>query len=101
MAAVAGHATAGVAQEIKRPYVLVLVLLAAVTLVEVQIPGIGRAIGLAEIQQALLLMVSSVVKAVMVALYYMHLRYEPRILRFIPVGPLVFVALLIIVVSMH
>src|SRR3990172_447961 len=90
-----------VAQELKRPYVLVLVLLAVITLIEVQVPNLPAWIGVAESIVILLLVVSSVAKAVMVALYYMHLRYEPRVLKFLPVAPLVFVVLLAVVVVLH
>ena len=90
-----------VAQELKRPYVLVLVLLAVITLIEVQVPYLPAWIGVAESIVILLLVVSSVAKAVMVALYYMHLRYEPRVLKFLPVAPLVFVVLLAVVVVLH
>ncbi|HEV8595325.1 MAG TPA: cytochrome C oxidase subunit IV family protein [Thermoplasmata archaeon] len=87
-------------EEVKRPYVLVLVLLAVVTILEVQVPSLGSRFSIPESLQILLLMVSSVSKAVLVALYYMHLRYEARIMRLIPVGPLVFVALLVIAVTL-
>ena len=83
--------------ELKRPYVLVFALLGLVTILEVQVPGLGVRFGIAGSTQILLLMASSVAKASLVALYYMHLRYEPRILKLLPVGPLVFVMLLILV----
>ncbi len=95
-----GHGSGAVAAELKRPYVLVLVLLAVVTVLEVQVPSLGARFGIAEWLQVVLLVVSSVSKAVLVALYYMHLRYEVRILKLIPVGPLAFVVLLIFAVTM-
>jgi len=95
----AAHGTHRVAEELKRPYVLVLVLLALVTVAEVQVPSLGQTYGIPESMQILLLMASSIAKAALVALYYMHLRYESRILRLLPVGPLAFVALLVLAVT--
>ncbi|MBI4415371.1 MAG: cytochrome C oxidase subunit IV family protein [Euryarchaeota archaeon] len=95
------HGTERIAQELKRPYVLVLVLLAIVTVAEVQVPTLGRNLDFTTTLQASLLMTSSVVKASLVALYYMHLRYEPRLLSLLPVGPLVFVLLLVVTVMSH
>jgi len=90
-----------IAEELKRPYVLVLVLLAVVTVMEIQVPNLGPWFGISESVIILLLVVSSAAKASMVALYYMHLRYEPRVLKILPVGPLAFVVLLILVVIAH
>jgi caa(3)-type oxidase subunit IV len=89
------HGIDAVARELKRPYVPVLVFLAIVTLVEVQIPSLGAAVGIPQALQIVFLMGSAAIKAAMVALYYMHLRYEPRILGLLPAGPLAFVLLLI------
>ena len=90
-----------VAHALKKPYVAVLVFLAIVTVVEVQIPRLFASAGISSAWQIGVLMVTAVIKAAMVALYYMHLRYEPRVLRLLPVGPLVFVALLILVVILN
>lgn len=90
-----------VAHEVKRPYVAVLAFLAIVTVVEVQIPSLGAAWGIPHALQISFLIGTAVIKAMMVALYYMHLRYEPRILRLLPSGPLLFVALLILVVLVN
>lgn len=99
METVEAHGTGAVGEALKRPYVLVLVLLAVVTLIEVQIPSFGEQFGLTMSLQIGFLMGSAVVKAGLVALYYMHLRYEPRILRLLPLGPLAFVLLLITVIT--
>lgn len=101
MATVVAENGIRVEEEVKRPYVLILVLLAVVTFLEVQVPNLPAWIGVGEGIVVLLLIVSSVAKAIMVALYYMHLRYEPRILRLVPVAPLIFVALLALVVVLH
>lgn len=100
MEAATAHKSRTVADELKRPYVLVLVLLALVTVAEVQVPSLGQTYRIPGGLQVLLLMASSIAKAALVALYYMHLRYESRILKFLPVGPLVFVLLLVMAVTM-
>ena len=89
---------ARVARELKRPYVQVFAFLAIVTVIEVQVPTLGQTFHLAQLVQILLLMGTAIVKAALVALYYMHLKYEPRILKLLPVGPLVFVLLLFAVI---
>ena len=94
----AAHRLEAVTHELKRPYVAVLAFLAIVTVVEVQIPTLGPQWGIPNSVQIMFLMGTGVIKAAMVALYYMHLRYEPRVLSLLPVGPLVFVGLLILVV---
>jgi caa(3)-type oxidase subunit IV len=98
----AAHGGTGrVAHELKRPYVPVFGFLALVTVVEVQIPSLGATLGIPGALQVLFLLGTAVIKAAMVALYYMHLRYEPRILKLIPLGPLAFVVLLLLVVMLH
>jgi len=103
--ATATHAAPGgaaaVVKELKRPYVLVFAFLAVVTFVEVQIPTLGTALGISAGLQTFFLLVSAAIKAAMVGLYYMHLRYEPRILKLLPLGPLAFVLALLIVVMLH
>ena len=90
-----------VAKELKRPYVLVLVLLAIVTVLEVQVPSLGPWFGVGRGWQTALLLISSSAKASLVGLYYMHLKYEPRLLRLIPVGPIFFAVALAIVIMAH
>ena len=102
MATTTAAAPAGigkVAHEIKRPYVQVFGFLGLVTLIEVQIPSLGQTFHIAEWLQVVLLMTTAAVKAILVALYYMHLKYEPRILKLLPVAPLAFVILLLVVLS--
>ena len=81
----------------KRPYVYVFGALAAVTALELNVGILGLA---HDLQVAALLMMATL-KASLVAAYYMHLRYEPRIIRLLPVAPLVFVVLLVIIVILH
>jgi caa(3)-type oxidase subunit IV len=93
----AGAGLGKVAEELKRPYVAVFAFLGLVTLVEVQIPTLGQMLGISQVLQIVFLLGT----AILVALYYMHLRYEPRILKILPAFPLIFVALLIAVVVVH
>jgi cytochrome c oxidase subunit 4 len=65
---------------------VVFVALAALTAIEVAVatlPGIGR--------QAIItaLLVLAVSKAGLIALFFMHLKYETRIMRLTVLGPLV------------
>ncbi len=98
-AAAAPGGLARVAHEVKRPYVQVFAFLGLVTLIEVQIPSLGQTFHIPESWQVILLMSTAAVKAILVALYYMHLKYEPRILKLLPVAPLAFVVLLLVVLS--
>ena len=97
----AGAGLGRVAEELKRPYVAVFAFLGLVTLVEVQIPTLGQMLGISHVLQIVFLLGTAVIKAGLVALYYMHLRYEPRILKILPAFPLVFVVLLVAVVMVH
>ena len=97
----AGAGLGRVAEELKRPYVAVFAFLGLVTLVEVQIPTLGQMLGISQTLQIVFLLGTAIIKAGLVALYYMHLRYEPRILKILPAFPLIFVALLIAVVVVH
>jgi len=47
------------------------------------------------------LLVMAVWKAVLVAMYYMHLKFEPSRLRLVAVAPLPVVAIMIIVIMME
>lgn len=82
-------------QEHAQPrYVLIWVVLLVLTLAEVgyafmDLPKIWLAIGL---------IAMSVWKAALVALYYMHLRYEPRQLWILAVSPLPLAVILILAV---
>lgn len=69
---------------VKRPYVPVFVVLGILTFVEIQIPGLA----IAKASQIFLLMVFAAGKGSLVVLYYMHLRYEPRLLALVPLIPL-------------
>ncbi|MFQ5985785.1 MAG: cytochrome C oxidase subunit IV family protein [Thermoplasmata archaeon] len=77
--------TAGIREPLKRPYIPVFIALGILTLIEVQILG-----------QIFLLMVFAISKAALVVLYYMHVRYEPRVLALVALIPL-FLAIALLV----
>lgn len=85
------------AHEVKKPYALVFLALAIITVFEVQVPTYGASVlGLQKTEQIILLMATAVAKASFVALYYMHLKYEPLVLKYLPLVPLVLVAILVL-----
>lgn len=76
----------------KPNYLRIFVFLALLTVVEV-------AVAFAQIpktSQVLLLVALAIAKASLVAAYYMHLRFEGRLLRLIAVAPLLFAIILTI-----
>ena len=75
----------------KRPYLIVFVALAVVTIIELFIYSIP----LAHVEIISILMATATVKGGLVVGYYMHLRYEPRWLAFIPLAGLALVAVLV------
>jgi cytochrome c oxidase subunit 4 len=66
-------------------YVVVFVLLGALTLVEL---GVARTSGISRPAVVLALVTLAIAKAALIALFYMHLRYETRILKLTVLGPL-------------
>ncbi len=93
----AATAVAKAVHEVKKPYAVVFVFLAVITVLEIQIPTYGASVlGLLKTEQILLLMATAVAKASFVALYYMHLKYEPLVLKYVPLVPLVLVAILVL-----
>ncbi len=82
----------GVAVEMrKRPYVIVFLVLAVVTFVELNVNGLG----LPRLEAILILVILATMKGSLVVAYYMHLRYEPRWLALIPLAGLALVAVLV------
>lgn len=75
-----------------RPYIPVFVALGILTLIEIQIPGMAISKG----AQITALMLFAIAKASLVVLYYMHVRYEPRLLPLVALIP-VFMALALLV----
>ncbi len=66
-------------------YALVFALLGVLTLVEL---GVARTSGLSRPAVIVALVAIAVAKAALIALFYMHLRFETRILRFTVLAPL-------------
>ena len=69
----------------------VAVILAVVTLVELNVYSLG----LPHLEAIVILVILATVKASLVVAYYMHLRYEPRWLALIPLAGLALVAVLV------
>jgi cytochrome c oxidase subunit 4 len=67
-------------------YVIVFGVLSALTLVEV---GVATTGGIARPAAIVALLAIAVAKAALIALFYMHLRFETGILRWTVLGPLV------------
>jgi caa(3)-type oxidase subunit IV len=61
-------------------------VLVALTLVEL---GVVRSTGIPRTPAVVALIAIAVAKAALIALFYMHLRYETRILKLTVLGPLV------------
>ncbi len=79
------------AQTARKPnYMLIFVFLAALTAVEVGVAFTS----LAQSARVLLLLGLALAKASLVAMYYMHLRFEGTLLRIIAVVPLLFATIL-------
>ena len=75
-------------------YILIWVILLVLTLAEV-----GYAfLDLPKLMLAVGLIIMAVWKAVLVAMYYMHLRYEPRRMWILAVSPLPLAVLLVLAV---
>jgi caa(3)-type oxidase subunit IV len=66
-------------------YVVVFVILGVLTLVEL---GVARTDGIPRTAVVIALVAIAVAKAALIALFYMHLRFETRILRLTVLGPL-------------
>jgi cytochrome c oxidase subunit 4 len=66
-------------------YLTTFVVLGALTLVEL---GLARTPGIAKTAVVVGLVAIAIAKAALIALFYMHLRYESRVLRFTVFGPL-------------
>lgn len=77
-------------EHVERPYMKVFAWLGIITLVEVGITFLP----IAKLIIILFLIALAVSKALLVAMYYMHLKYDRRILTVIAVSPLVLAALL-------
>ena len=67
-------------------YVVVFAVLGVLTLVEL---GVARTPGIAKLGVVVALVALAIAKAALIALFYMHLRFETGILRLTVLGPLV------------
>ncbi|MEW5987260.1 MAG: cytochrome C oxidase subunit IV family protein [Chloroflexota bacterium] len=80
-------------REKRRPYLPVFGALAVLTAVEVGVASLGLEQGI----RIFLLLSLAAVKASLVALFYMHLRYDHRILAVIGGFPLLLVVFLLLI----
>lgn len=93
------HAAGGEAHEHKAPnYMLIWLYLFILTIAEV---GIAFLSALPKWVIVVGLLVMAIWKALLVALYYMHLKFEPRRLRLVALAPLPAVAIMILAIMME
>lgn len=78
-------------------YMLIWLYLAILTLAEVGVAVLDIAKWIIVVS----LLIMAVWKAVLVALYYMHLKFEPNRLRLVALAPLPAVAIMIIAIMME
>lgn len=78
--------------EIQRPYLKVFGALAFLTLAEVVVAFLP----IAKLVIVVFLLAMAMTKALLVAMYYMHLRYDRWILAFIAASPLILAAILVL-----
>lgn len=79
-------------KEGRRPYIKVFVFLAIFTAIEVLV-AINP---MAKLTQVVLLLALATGKALLVAFYYMHLRYDDRRIMFIALSPFILASALMI-----
>ena len=77
------------------PYMFIWGLLAALTFLELGVAFLGH---LGKLTIILILVVMAVWKAVLVALYFMHLRFETNKLRILAIAPLPLAVIMILAV---
>ncbi|MBI2845202.1 MAG: cytochrome C oxidase subunit IV family protein [Chloroflexi bacterium] len=82
-------------QETRRPYIKVFVFLAIFTAIEVVVATNP----LAKLTQVALLLALATGKALLVAMYYMHLRYDDRRIMLIAFSPFILASALMIVLQ--
>lgn len=87
-----GTATSEIPLLIRRPYIPVFIALGILTLIEIQIPGLD----IPKASQIFVLMMFAIGKGSLVVLYYMHVRYEPRLLSLVAFVPLIMALALVI-----
>jgi caa(3)-type oxidase subunit IV len=70
----------------RAPYLVAFAVVIGLTLVEI---GVVRSGGIPHRAAVIALIAIATAKAALIALFYMHLRYETRILKLTVIGPLV------------
>jgi cytochrome c oxidase subunit 4 len=76
-------------------YMFIWLVLADLTAAEV---GIAFVTAIPKLALILILIAMAIWKAVLVALYYMHLKFEPQRLKFIVLAPLPLAVILVVIV---
>ncbi|MEN8375189.1 MAG: cytochrome C oxidase subunit IV family protein [Gemmatimonadota bacterium] len=89
------HAAAHTGGASIKAYMVVFGTLAVLTVIEVLIP---LRFGFPKNVQVILLVFLALWKALLVALYYMHLRYEPQRLKWMVIAPLPLAVILVMAV---
>lgn len=89
------HAVAHEGGASTKAYMVVFVSLAVLTVIEVLIP---TRFDFPKMMQIIILVALALWKALLVALYYMHLRFEPRRLKWMVIAPLPLAVILVLAV---
>lgn len=76
----------------RRTYIRIFVALAVLTAIELG----AAALAIDDTVRIIILLAFAVAKAILVALYYMHLRYDHRILRIIAAFPVLLVIIMLL-----
>jgi cytochrome c oxidase subunit 4 len=90
--------TAAHASHPKPKYMLIWLYLAVLTAIEVSLTYVVSYLGFSKRFTIFALLLLAVWKAVLVALYYMHLRFEPTRLRLLALAPLPLAIILVVAV---
>ena len=77
------------------PYIMIWVVLALLTFLELGVAFLGH---LSKLSIILILVVMAIWKALLVALYFMHLRFETNRLRILAIAPLPLAVIMILAV---
>ncbi len=87
------------AAEHKHPnYMAIFYLLAVLTVGEIAVVFLPHYIGISKLAVGVFLCAFAIVKAALVAMYFMHLKFETRTLGLIAVTPLAIATLLVFVI---
>lgn len=89
------HAVAHEGGASTKAYMVVFGSLAVLTVIEVLIP---TRFDFPKMMQIIILVALALWKALLVALYYMHLRFEPRRLKWMVIAPLPLAVILVLAV---